>query len=216
MEQVKFLPLTPAALALRLARWIDLRGPDRLRVGFDGFPEVGTSELADAVAQHLTALQRPVIRISTQWWWRSAALRLEYGRQDVQSRLEGWVDVGSLRREAFDPLSPSGSGQYLTKLRDPRTDRAVRQEFGSATKNAVLLLDGPLLQTHQLAFDALVQVGVSAGRLQRTMPATRQWELEAAREYREVFLPAHPFGRPSVLISYEHPATPAARGLDLR
>ncbi len=213
---VRFVPLTPPALARELAHWIDGQGPGRLRIGFDGFAEVGTGELADMVAAELTAVQRPVVRVSTDWWWRSAALRLEYGRQDLQSRMQGWVDVGSLRREVYQPLGPNGSGQYLTQLKDRVTDRAIRQEYRTAATNAVLILDGALLQTHQLDWDAMVQIGVSVGRLERALPPQRQWELEAVHEYRDNFLPAHPVSGPMVVISYEHPATPAVRGLDLR
>lgn len=202
-----FTPLTPEQLADGLARWIDAAGAGRVRVGVDGDECTGTAELADAVAGALSALDRPVIRVSTRWWWRAASLRLEYGRQDVESRLVGWVDANALSREVVDPLGPGGSGRYLTRLRDPVRDRAVREEYRQAPAGAVLVLDGPLLATHELDLDLRVLVGVSAGRLGRVLPDDRQWEIEAFAEY------GRRWPSPDVVLSYDHPANPAVRGL---
>lgn len=202
-----FQPLTPDELADRLARWIDRVGAVRLRVGVDGDETTGTAELADRMAVSVAALDRPVIRVSTRWWWRAASLRLEYGRHDVESRLTGWVDSGALSREVIDPLGPGGSGRYLTRLRDPERDRAVRDDYRNAPDGAVLLLDGPLLATHELDLDLRVLVGVSPGRLGRVLPPERQWEVEAFTDY------ARRWPAPDVVLSYDHPTHPAVRGL---
>ncbi len=212
MSAARFEPLTPAALVARLARRIDGLGPDRLLVGFDGDDSVGTADLADRVAEALLGRHRPVVRVSTRWWWRGASVRLEFGRQDLESRLTGWVDVGSLRREVVEPLGPGGSGRFLSRLRDPRTDRAVREQYQQTGERTVLLLDGPLLLTHELSLDDVVRIGVSAGRLRRALPEDRQWELVAFDEY------SRRWSRPpgEVVVSYDHPDTPAVRGLAAR
>jgi hypothetical protein len=202
-----FEPVSPAALARRLAASIDSRSAGRARVGFDGDESVGTAELADRVAEGLMNLGRAPVRISTRWWWQAASLRLEHGRYDLESRLSGWVDVGSLRREVIDPLGPAGSGRYLTRLRDPERDRAVREPYRHAPDNSVLLLDGALLETHELPLDWMVRVGVSAGRLARVLPADRLWEQDAFAEY------YRRWPRADVVISYDHPENPAVRGL---
>ena len=95
-------------------------------VGFDGPGEIGTTELADKVAEALQAFGRPVIRASTDWWWRPPALRLEFGREDVDMLLTGWVDGQALRRELIDPVHRPGSN-YITRLRDPVTGRSIKQ-----------------------------------------------------------------------------------------
>ena len=202
-----YQPVGPEELARRLARWIDAAGDGRLRVGVDGDETVGTAELADRMGEALTDLGRPPIRVGTRWWWRAASLRLEHGRQDLESRLTGWVDAGALSRELVDPLHPKGSGRYLTRLRDPERDRAVREPYRQAPDGAVLLLDGPLLGTHELDLDLRVKVGVSTARLRRVLPDDRQWEVEAFATYDRDW-PA-----PAVVLSYDHPATPAVRGL---
>ncbi len=192
---------------MRLAHWIDRLGPDRVRVGIDGDPAIGAIEFADGVAAALTELDRPVVRVSTRWWWRAASLRLEYGRTDVESRLTGWVDDAALRREVVDPLAPGGSGRHLTRLRDPDRDRAVREPYRTAPANAVLLLDGPLLAGHRFDLDSRVLLGVSPGRLARALPADRHWEIEAFTEY------GRRWSAPLVVVSYDHPSHPAVRGL---
>jgi hypothetical protein len=202
-----FVPVSPEELAGRLGRWIDRAANGRLRVGFDGDETVGTSELADRVAAVLAGWGRPPIRVSTRWWWRAASLRLEHGRRDIESRLSGWVDAGALSREVVDPLGPRGSGRYLPRLRDPERDRALRDSYRQAPDTAVLLLDGPMLGTHDLDLDLRVKVGVSQGRLRRVLPDDRQWELEAFAAYDRSW-PA-----PAVVLSYDHPGTPAVRGL---
>ncbi|AZI58926.1 uridine kinase [Nakamurella antarctica] len=213
---MKFVPMSPQALARRLARWIDHLDGRRLRVGFDGFAEAGSTALAEQVAVELTALQRPSVVVSTDWWWRPAALRLEYGRQDQESRLSGWVDTGSLTREVVDPLGPAGSGRHLTKLRDAGSDRAIRQAYQQAPSNSVLLLAGEMLLGHGFAFDAVVRLGVSAGAVRRALPEVRHWELAAFDTYRELHWLGPEKPGNLVVLSYDHPATPAVHGLDLR
>ena len=93
---VRFTPLTPTRLTDELATWIESLLPGRTRVGIDGATEVGATGLADAVAERLRTRGRPVVRASTTWWWRPASLRLEFGHQDVDMLLTGWVDSGSL------------------------------------------------------------------------------------------------------------------------
>lgn len=203
----RFEPLSPDVLVRRLATAVDAISPGRVVVGFDGDESVGAADLADRVADALLSLNRPPIRVSTRWWWRAASVRLEYGKQDVESRLSGWVDVGSLRREVLDPLRPDGTGRHLTRLRDPERDRAVRDDYRLAPDNAVLLLDGPLLGTLDLELDLTVRIGVSAGRLARALPENRQWELEAFTDYQRRW------PQPPIVISYDHPETPAIRGL---
>ena len=210
---MKFVPLAPETLAVRIARWIDRRSPARLRIGVDGPPEVGTTELTDRIAAELNSLNRPTIRVSGHFWLRAASLRLEYGRQDPQSRLTGWVDAQSLAREVFDPLGSHGDGRHLTRLRDPATDRAIREGYAQAPANSVLLFDSSMVLTLGFDWDAVIRVGVSTGALQRALPERSQWELGVYAEYRDEWQSEHPA---DLVVSYDHPSSPAISGLDLR
>lgn len=212
-EEVKFVPLSPESLSVRIARWIDRRSPARLRIGVDGPPETGSAELADRVAAELERLNRPTIRVSGRYWLRAASLRLEYGRQDVQSRLTGWLDASSFAREVFEPLGPDGNGRHLTRLRDPENDRAIRQPYLEAPANSVLLCDSSMLLTMGLEWDAVIRVGTSTGALRRALPERSEWELAAYEQYRDEWQRVTPA---QLMLSYDHPQSPAISGLDLR
>jgi hypothetical protein len=206
VDGVRFLPLTPDRLAEDLAEWIANLPQDHPRVGIDGPAEIGATALADAIAQRLSELGRPGLRASTSWWWRPASLRLELGRSDTDMLLGGWVDAGALRRELLDPLGPAGSGRYLLRLRDPVTDRSVRDARVTAPPRAALLLDGPLLLAVPLPLDAVIHLQASGPTLARALPADRQWWLDGFERY---LADVHPMDQAAAVIAYDHPRAPA-------
>lgn len=212
---VRFTPVTPARLVDDLVTWMETvriddtaRGGAHRTIGIDGAAEAGGTELADAVAERIRSAGRPVIRISTQWWWRPASLRLELGRTDVDMLLYGWVDSAALRREVLEPLGTGGSGSYLPRLRDPQTDRSVRDRRVAAGTGAVVILDGPFLLAAELGLDAVVHLQVSPARLTRVLPPERHWWVEAFERYRTAEDPA---AVADVVIAYDHPQAPAIR-----
>ncbi len=203
-----FTPLTPHLLVDQLARWVaDLPGAHPV-VGVDGAAELGSADLSDAVAERVRRLGRPVLRVSTPWWWRPASLRLELGRTDVDMLLYGWVDGAALRREVFDALTPGGSGAVIRRLRDPVTDRSVRERRAPVDDRAVVLVDGPFLLAADLPLDRVVHLKVSAAALGRALPPERGWWRGAFERYRREFRPET---ASDVVISYDHPGSPAVR-----
>lgn len=203
---MQYRSLTPDRLAGELAVAIDRRSEPRTRIGFDGPVEIGAADLADEVAERLRERGRPVIRAGTAWWWRPASLRLEWGHTDVDMLLSGWVDQRALRRELLDPVAAGPPARYLTRLRDPNTDRAVRQAAEPVAPGSVVLLDGPFLLTDPAGLDAVVHLQVSAGTLRRVLPPARQWWVEAFARYRQDQAPAD---RAAAVIAFDHPAAPA-------
>ncbi len=208
---VQFTPVSPTRLAGELARWIDSLPGTHPVAGIDGATEIGSTALADAVAGALADLNRPVIRASTSWWWRPASLRLEFGRTDVDMLLAGWVDTGALLRELLDPLGDNGSGHYLTRLRDPDTDRSIREPRQAAPAGSVLLLDGPFLLAAGLPMDGVVHLQVSRGTLGRALPADRHWWLEGFQRY---LSEDRPNEQAAAVVAYDHPAAPAIAWAD--
>jgi hypothetical protein len=204
---VRFTPLTPDRLTDELATWIESLLPGGTRVGIDGATEIGATGLADAVAERLRTRGRPVVRASTAWWWRPASLRLEYGHRDVDMLLTGWVDSGSLRRELLDPLGSGGSGDHLVRLRDPQTDRSLREPRTRAEPGTILVLDGPFLLAADLPLDAVVHLQVSSATLGRTLSPARQWWLTGFERYRSEY---GPVDKAEVVVGYDHPSAPAA------
>lgn len=219
-EPVRFTPLSPDALVHELATWIDRRsevhrvhdagGKSGWVFGFDGAAEIGTHTLTDEVAEALRARGRPVIRATTDRWWRASALRLELGRQDVDMLLTGWVDDAALRRELIAPVL-AGGRPYITELRNPETDRSVRQVAVDAPAGAVLLVDGPFLLAADLPMDGMVLVQVGAGALRRAMGDEKAWWVTAFGRYEQDYRPAD---KADVLVAYDHPTAPAASGLE--
>lgn len=185
-------PLTPEALADTLAeRTHALPLPEgrRLRVAVDGAPAAGPGHLAEAVAALLRLLGRPVVRVSAADYLRPASLRLEYGHQDADAYLDGWLDTNALFREVFDPLEPGGSGLVLPALWDARADRAVRAQPVPLPPGGVLLLDGPLLLGRWLPLDLTVHLRLSPAALERRTPPDEQWTLPAFARYEAETLP---------------------------
>lgn len=209
---MRFVPLSPTRLVGELADLIGSRRNGRSAgavVAFDGPAECGVDELADAVAEELRGRGAAVIRASTSWWWRPAALRLELGREDVEMLLTGWVDADALRRELVDPVR-SGSGSFISRLRDPVTDRSVRQQSAPVTAPALLLLDGPFLLATELPVDLLVGFQLGRGTLLRSLPPQRHWWTRAFETYDDRY---RPLEAADVLLAYDHPSAPAAGGL---
>lgn len=212
---MRFAPLTPARLVDELADWVRDRHAGRTVegfvgtvVGFDGLAEIGTTDLADRVAERIRTGGGVVVRASTKWWWRPAALRLELGREDIDMLLTGWVETDALRRELLDPVA--AGRPHITRLRDPGTDRSVRQPPADVPPGTVVILDGPFLVATALPLDGLVVVQVGPGTLRRALPDDRQWWLDADERYRADYLPTD---QADVVLSYDHPSSPAASGL---
>lgn len=203
---MRYRPLTPDRLVRELADHVDRRPEPRPRIGFDGFAESGAADLADALAERLRELGRPVIRVSTRWWWRAASLRLELGRTDVDMLLFGWVDTAALRRELLDPIAAGSADGYLPRLRDPATDRAIRDDRRPVPDAAVAVVDGPFLGVEPAGLDAVLHLQVSPAALARALPAERQWWVTAYRRY---LAQEQPADRADALIAYDHPTAPA-------
>lgn len=203
---MRFRPLTPELLVRDLADRIDRRPELHPRIGFDGFEEIGSAGLAESVAEGLRELGRPVVRVSTRWWWRAASLRLELGRTDIDMLLHGWVDAGALRRELLDPIAAGDPAGYLPQLRDPSTDRAVRVPRRPIEPRTVVILDGPFLLADPVGLDAVVHVQASTGALSRALAPDRRWWIEAHERYRATETPAD---RADAVIAYDHPSAPA-------
>ena len=176
-------PVDPDELATAVARNLEATTPGWLRVAVDGPAAAQPHTFADAVADRLHALGRPVVRVHAESFWRDASLRLEYGHTDVLSFRHGWLDVPAVRRELLDPLGPGGAGEYVDALRDPVSNRAIRRPRQRAPENAVLLLSGELLLDKGLPFDRTIHLSMSPAARARRTAEDQAWTLEAHDEY---------------------------------
>lgn len=157
-----------------------------------------------ALAGPLLAAGRALVHVPADGFWRDASLRLEHGREDVDSYL-GWLDHGALRREVLD----SGS-RYLPSLRDPVTNRTTRERPRDLPPHAVLVVSGALLLGLGLPFDRVVHLSMSPAALARHTPAADAWTVAAFARYEAEVGPA---GLADVVVRLEDPRRPAVTGL---
>ncbi|GAA3958335.1 hypothetical protein GCM10022384_09020 [Streptomyces marokkonensis] len=179
------------------------------RVAFDGAPAARPGDLADRVSAALRIRGRPSLVVGTEGFLRPASLRLEYGRQDVESYYSGWHDTGALWREVFDPLGPGGDGRVLPDLRDPATDRATRSAYVHVPPGGALLLHGPFLLHQWFPLDLSVHLVLGPGALRRRTPEAEHWTLPAFDRYEEE---SDPSGAADVLVRADDPRHPAWSG----
>ena len=204
-------PITPRAAAAELAERIAARpapgAPGQaVRVLIDGAPAAEPVWWADALVEPLRLLGRPVLRASAADFLRPASLRLEYGRRNAHSLLDGWYDVGALRRELLDPAGDGGSGRVLLHWWDARTDRSARAGYQPVPDRAVLVLDGSLLLGLGLPAELTVHLHLSEPALRRRTAAQWQWRLPAYAEYE---VTVNPTDTADVVLLVDHPDRPA-------
>ena len=140
-----------SALLDRLADTIATVHPNRrTRVAIDGVDGAGKTMLADALAPLVIARGRQVIRAGVDDFHNPRSVRYARGRYSADGFYLDSYDYAALRRLLLDPLGPTGSGQYVGKHFDHRTDHLMAQEFQEAATSAVLIIDGIFLHRPEL------------------------------------------------------------------
>lgn len=173
-------PVAEADLLQRLAELVPGSGGARVRVAVDGAPCTDPCGFAQRLGQALTSRGHPVAHVRAGSFWKDASLRLEYGREDVQSYLE-WLDADALRREVLDRVIVDGT--YLPSLRDPGTNRSTREPPRTLPPRGVLLVCGSVLLGRALPFDHRIHLHAPEDQLARDTPPDQRWTLEAYAEY---------------------------------
>lgn len=179
-----------------------------IRVGIDAPIEEDGGELAAGVVRHLEQEAIPVSRLHASDFLRPRSLRLEFGRDDVAG-FKGWYDVAALRREALDHLGPGGDGSWLPRLRDPQTDRSIREHRQQAPPGSIVVLDGRFLLRPGLrgALDLVIHLDVSlAARTRRTTQDDAPLALGAWDHY---LAQCHPDELADLVVRFDHPDRPA-------
>ncbi|MFC5289191.1 uridine kinase [Actinokineospora guangxiensis] len=201
---MRFLPTTQEKLADDVAELI-IRDSHRpwSRVLVDGAPPTAPGDLADAVAERLRVLGRPVVRVRAGDFLRPASLRFERGREDPDARYEGWLDSGALHREVLDPVIP---GRVLPSLWDAVTDRATRVGYVALPEGGVVLVDGELLLGRGLPHELSVHLSLTPAALARR--SAEPWALPAYARYEAE---VDPLSTADVAARVDDPRRPALR-----
>lgn len=196
----------PVSQVLLVERITDLvlarpeRAPVRLLV--DGHPSTYPELLADALVAPLEAAGRPAVRVGVRDFLRPRSLRLERGREDPDSLLHDWIDVGALNREVLTRVVDRD--EYLPSLRDPDTDRVTRAGYVAAAPGAVVVLDGSLALGRGLDTDLAVHLSLKPATLRRRTPPEKAWTIPAYERYGQEIE-----GVPNLVVRFDHPDHPA-------
>lgn len=178
-----------------------------VRVAIDGPPCADPGGLADALLEPLRALGHPGAHVRSSSFWRDASLRLEYGREDLES-FPSWLDAGALEREVLGPVATDGS--YLPSLRDPVTNRSTRAHPEQLAPGGVLIVSGALLLGRGLRFDRVVHLAMSAPARARRIAPDEAWTLPAYDRYDADVRPEQ---LADVIVRMDDPRRPAVSGL---
>jgi hypothetical protein len=205
---MRFIPVSPERLAGELAELLLTRshGDHPLRVALDGPRCAELGDLATSLGESLAAAGRPVATVSTEFFYRDASLRFEYGKTDIESFYTSWLDVAAVQREVLSPLGPGGTGLYLPSMRDPATNRSTRQTPKGLAPRGFLLVHGELLLGAGLSFDLSIHATVSRQARRRQTIAAWAWTLPAFDRYD---LDVEPETVADVVLRYDDPKHPA-------
>jgi hypothetical protein len=174
-------------------------------LAIDGPALAEPTAFGERLADWLRAAGRPVAVIRDSALYRDASLRLEYGRDDIESFYSSWLDVEAIQREVLDPLRHD-EPHYLPALRDSATNRSVRIPPQSMAVTGVVLLCGELLLGRGMTFELSIHLAVTRAARIRRCPPQLAWTLPAFDRYdHEV----DPMRIADVVIRYDDPGHPA-------
>jgi hypothetical protein len=206
-DAVQVVPLTPDRLVGEVTALVAGRS-GRVRLAVDGPTPCRPLDLAQRSAVELRTLGRAVVVVAAADYLRPASVRLEYGREDPDEFLDGWLDDAGLVREVLEPAGAGGSGRVLPRLWDAASDRAFRERYVDLPGNGVVIVAGGLLLGRGLPFDVAVHLRMSPAALARTLPGPQQWTRPAYERYEAE---RDPTGAADLLVLADHPDRPAVR-----
>jgi hypothetical protein len=159
----------------------------RVRLAVDGADAADPHGWGEAVVAALAPGR--AVQVRADRFWRPASLRLEWGREDEESWLDGWLDESALVREVLEPAASGGS--VLPALRDPGTDRSVRAARVDLPPDGVVVVSGSVLLGRGLPFDLAVHLALTPGALARRTSDDQAWTLAALARYAAERRPEH-------------------------
>lgn len=121
------------------------------RVAVDGIDGAGKTMFADELAAVLRDRGRSVIRASVDGFHHPRAIRYRRGRDSPVGYYLDSFDYDRLRRVLLDPLSPGGTGSYVTAAHAVASEQIVDIEPQQAADGSVLVFDGIFLHRPELA-----------------------------------------------------------------
>ncbi|WP_328187675.1 hypothetical protein [Marinobacter sp. OP 3.4] len=127
----------------KIARAIlNVQSPFVTRVAIDGVDGAGKTMFGDELGRTLEALGATVIRASVDGFHHPRAVRYRRGRYSPEGFYRDSYDYAMLKQVLLDPLSPGGSGQYVSAVFDHRSDAPIHPGTRQADVGDILIFDG--------------------------------------------------------------------------
>jgi uridine kinase len=111
---------------------------------------VSETMLADALAALVGNKGRPIIRASVDDFHNPRAVRYARGKYSPDGFYLDSYDYDAFRKLLLDPLGPDGTGRYVARRFDHRTDQLVEADAQQAPPSAALIVDGIFLHRPEL------------------------------------------------------------------
>jgi uridine kinase len=120
------------------------------RIGIDGPDGSGKTTLREELAEVLRGRGFDVIEATMDDFHRPRVVRYAMGRDSWEGYWAAAFDYETVTSDLLTPLGPRGTLRYRTKAHDLETDSPVEGGWLEAAPNAILLLDGVLLQRREI------------------------------------------------------------------
>ncbi|MGN6325519.1 uridine kinase [Pseudolysinimonas sp.] len=135
----------------------------RRTVAIDGMSGSGKTTFADHLAIALRARDVVTFRASLDDFLNPRAIRYRRGRHSAEGYYRDAYDLGTIRRVLLDPFRLGGSAGFVLAAFDQARDAPRTTEWTSAPVDAVLVVDGVLIQRPELrdAWDFVVWLDAS-------------------------------------------------------
>jgi uridine kinase len=130
---------TTAAVATAI---LELPADHVRRVAIDGVDGAGKTHFADELGEELKRRGASVIRASADGFLNPPRTRHRRGKTSAEGYYRDAFDYGRLVRLLLDPLSPGGTGVYVSAVYDVHKEREVAVQPEVAEPGAILVLDG--------------------------------------------------------------------------
>jgi uridine kinase len=124
--------------------------PHPVRVGIDGFSAAGKTTLADELTSPIEESGRSALRASLDDFKLPVVRRGRYPSGTPEEYYYEMYDHQAIRAELLEPLGPDGSRRFRTATFDQRRQADVPVTRGTATDDAIMLVDGAFLYRPEL------------------------------------------------------------------
>lgn len=135
----------------KIARTVQVfQSPFITRVAIDGVDGAGKTMFANELGRTLESWGAKVIRASVDGFHHPRSVRYRRGRNSPAGFYHDSYDYVTLKQVLLDPVSPGGSGQYVTAVFDHTTDASIDLSTQQAGVGDILIFDGIFLHRPEL------------------------------------------------------------------